>query len=187
MNFSLPVPSPAPPASARRPPRRSVAGRPAARVLAAVCCLLPLAACGSDRQQVAAPRPAGAAARDCLALHRVLPKSLHGLTRRTTSPSSDFTAAWGSPAIVLRCGVPRPALLTPGSAGYDPNAEAADLGGVNWLPQTTHQVDVLMTTTGRQAYVEVTVPAQYTGKADSTDSLTTLGTLVRKTVPAELD
>lgn len=130
------------------------------------------------------PHPVAAAAEDCRALHRLLPKTLHGLARRQTSPASDFTAAWGSPAIVLRCGVPRPALL---AADKEPSAEAADLGGVNWLPETVHTSDVRMTATGRQAYVEVTVPAPYTGKADSTDFLTTLAALIRETVPAQLD
>lgn len=161
---------------------RSASRRSALRVLGAVCCLLPLAGCGGE--SVAVPRPAGAAAKDCRALHRLLPKTLHGLARRQTSPASDYTAAWGSPAIVLRCGVPQPAML---SVRKDPDAEAADLGGVNWLPETVNTVDVRMTATGRQAYVEVTVPARYTGKADSTDALTTLAALIRKTVPAQLD
>ncbi len=106
--------------------------------MSAAVCLLALAGCsqGGAPGAVSVPRPSAAAAKLCRALHRALPGTVDGLARRSTRPASDFTAAWGSPAIVLRCGVPTPDVLTPGNAHYNPTADAAEIDGVDWLPQT---------------------------------------------------
>jgi hypothetical protein len=161
-----------------RPPS-AVRRRPWAPA-AACLVLLPLAAgCGGGGAPVAAPRPSGTAAADCRALHRVLPGSLKGLARRDTAPDSEFTAAWGDPAITLRCGVARPAVL-------DSATQAAQFGGVGWVPESTGGSGVRLTTTGRQAYVELDLPAHYTGKADSAGYPAALGAAIRKTVPAAL-
>ncbi len=164
---------PSRPPSAVRPARRPWAP-------AAVCLvLLPLASGCGGGTPVTAPRPSGTAAADCRALHRVLPSSLDGLARRETTPASDFTAAWGDPAVTLRCGVARPAVL-------ESATQAARLGGVGWVPESPGGSGVRMTTTGRQAYVELDIPAHYTGKADSAALPAALGPFIRKTVPADL-
>src|ERR1700730_15475744 len=72
--------------------------------------VLPLLAGGvASAVGVPVPFPPAAAAALCTGLK--LPAKLHGQTRRSTDPTSPLTAAWGSPAIALRCGVPRPAAM----------------------------------------------------------------------------
>lgn len=108
------------------------------------------------------PETTGAVAQACSALHGALPASLLGHARRATRPASADTAAWGDPAIVLRCGVSSPPALTPGARSYDPTTAAMDLGGVCWVSSQTRTAWVF-TTVKQQAYVEVTVPDAYQG------------------------
>lgn len=93
----------------------------------------------------------------CAELIAALPATVNGLTRRTDTGSA-YAAAWGDPAIVLRCGVGRPAGLTRFSA-----CQRAD--GIDWfVPDATiidQRADVLMTTIGRSPAVDVLVPARY--------------------------
>jgi hypothetical protein len=67
-------------------------------------------------------------------------------------------ATWGDPAIVLRCGVGKP-------AGYDPITGCQTANGLDWyVPENgmnDQSVDVVMTTIGRDPAVEVTLPAAY--------------------------
>ena len=55
----------------------------------------------------------------CAQVISALPLQLDGqnLRRTTSNPPSPSIVAWGDPAIVLRCGVARPASLHPGSTG----------------------------------------------------------------------
>jgi hypothetical protein len=128
---------------------------------------------------ISVPTPSTSAAKLCRALHQQLPEKVNGLRRRTTKPVSDYTAAWGNPAVQLRCGVPRPAKLSPGSADYNPGAEAIEVNGVSWLPQKLSG-GYRFTTVLRKAYVEVTVPAKY---APEVNPLLDLAKPVGKTVP----
>lgn len=128
------------------------------------------------------PTPSPQAAEFCRALHEELPKTVDGLELRTTEPASDFTAAWGDPAVRLRCGVPRPEVLTPGSDRYDPTADAAEVNGVSWLLEQQDD-GYRFTTTGRKAFVELTVPGEY---APEINALTDLADAVARTVPTEL-
>ncbi|RKS70894.1 uncharacterized protein DUF3515 [Actinomadura pelletieri DSM 43383] len=125
------------------------------RTLPGVSAALALAAtitgCGAGVVQVPVPRPDVAAAELCKRLK--LPDKVHGRTRREVSPRSTFTAAWGSPAIALRCGVPLPR--------HDMRAMIAVINGVQWLP-TPQTRPVTFTAVGRKAYVEVTIPHSYT-------------------------
>lgn len=100
--------------------------------------------------QVEPPSADAAAAKLCAALHDKLPAKLHGDERRTVTPDSKLTAAWGDPALALRCGVPRPAALRPTS-------NLAEINGLSWLPQP-EGTPTTFTLLGRKAYVEVTVP-----------------------------
>lgn len=125
------------------------------------------------------PKPTAEAARLCRALHKELPKTVEGLKRRTPEPASELTAAWGAPAIKLRCGVGKPLDLTPGTEHYDPYASSAMVDGVMWLPE---QLDdgYRFTTVLRRAYVEVTVPGKY---APEVNPLVDLASAVKKNVP----
>ena len=109
-----------------------------------------------------APPVSGAGARACRALVEALPSKVADLSRVDADPGKGFGAAWGDPAIELRCGVPRPAGLTATSACEDAN-------GVGWyIPEAQQSgrnegrpTDITMTTVGRAEYVEVRVPADY--------------------------
>jgi Protein of unknown function (DUF3515) len=162
--------------------------RPSLRRVPAALCLLAVAGCasGTAADAVAVPRPPGAAVGPCRALHAALPEKVDGLRRHSTSPASQFTAAWGSPAIVLRCGVPTPDVLTPGNAHYNPTADDAEIDGVDWLPQRLSDGGVRCTTTLRKAFVEVTIPAEYAGQDGDLGSLTDLAHAVGSTVPTGL-
>ncbi len=83
-----------------------------------------------------------------------LPTKLGPLDPRAvhTKPDSPFVVAWGDPPVVLRCGVTRPAGLTPGSS------EQVFLAGeVYWLP-VQEKSSTVFTSVDRSVYVEVRVP-----------------------------
>jgi len=110
---------------------------------------------------VAAPTPSSpGAAAECAALTRAVPQSVDNENRRGTDPSSPLTAAWGDPPITLRCGVPEPAILRPGSKNYNPEADEAYLNGVAWLIEKTSD-GYRFTAAQRAVYIEVDVPSAY--------------------------
>jgi hypothetical protein len=163
---------------------RSHARRAGSTSAAAALLVLSAAGCsftgGSDGSlSLTVPKPTAEMATLCRALHKELPKTVEGLKRRTPKPASDLTAAWGDPAVKLRCGVDKPADLTPGTEHYDPYAASADINGVQWFPE---QLDdgYRFTTVLRKAYVEVTVPGKY---APEVDPLVDLANAVKKSVP----
>jgi len=124
----------------------------------AVACLVAVAACVSDTVDVDSPALEGAAATACTRLVEALPGSVADLQRRPVDSSDEYAAAWGDPAIVLRCGVPSP-------EGFDRAAPCQETNGVGWFvpeEQITDQgADVTMTTIGFEHNVEVFVPASY--------------------------
>jgi len=142
-------------------------------VLAAAGCV------AMDDGGPAAPSPSGKAAATCRSLHDRLPKRVDGQQRITLDPVSKYTAAWGDPAIELRCGVPRPEKLSPGSEHYNPTAEAAEVNGVSWLLEKRDD-GYRFTTTDRAANVELTVPGTY---APEIDALPDMAKAVRTSVP----
>jgi len=117
--------------------------------LAALAALGAAGGCATE-VQVEPPHASARVAELCGALHDRLPAKLHGDERRTVTPESDLTAAWGDPALALRCGVPRPAALRPDS-------QLGDINGLSWLPEP-EGAPTRFTLLGRDAYVEVTVP-----------------------------
>ncbi|GGO93871.1 DUF3515 domain-containing protein [Wenjunlia tyrosinilytica] len=129
------------------------------------------------------PSPDGATARLCKALHRALPDKVNGLERRGTDPDSDLTAAWGGKPVVLRCGVPLPSELTPGTEDYNPSAPSVGANGVYWLPRKSRE-GVRFVTVEREANVEVWVPRDYA--PGYPDALLDLADAVKKTVPERL-
>jgi len=118
--------------------------------------VLGLTGCGSD----GAPKPgpdAGTAA--CTALLQRLPDRV--LDRPRTDLAVAGAAAWGDPAIVLRCGVP------PTGPTTDPCSE---VNGVDWTFSETKKV-FRFVSFGRTPAVELTLPT-------SIDRTTAPGALV---------
>ncbi len=123
------------------------------------------------------PAPAARSA-DCARLLAALPAEVDGgdagdLDRRTiAAPAPPGTAAWGEPAVVLRCGLQRPIELTASS-------RLLDVSGVQFLelpgPASSSWIVV-----DRSVYVAVTLP-------DSVGSgpLQQLAGAVRKTLPRQ--
>jgi hypothetical protein len=109
-----------------------------------------LAGCGRVAVVDPAPDPAGAAI--CAGVMTDLPKTVLDQGRRTVEPGR-FSAAWGKPAIVLRCGVAAPPTLTDTS-------ECLEINGVGWFGEDATG-GTIFTTIGRATFVEVSVPAKY--------------------------
>lgn len=152
----------------------------------AVACLSAAAVYASvsgGEVRAAVPSPPAKAAAVCRKLHTALPDKVDGLSRRVVEPKSDLTAGWGDPTVILRCGVARPGVLTPGNPNYNPTADAAEVNGVSWLLQPLNGGGYRFTTSDRQVFVEVTVPHAY---APEVDPLTDLAAAVRGTVPTTL-
>ena len=111
---------------------------------------------------------------ECKALLRALPDTVDGQQRRDVEPPDLLAAAWGDPAIVLRCGVPTPARLTASSS-------CAEVNGVGWFAE--QRADAYrFTTIGRSTNVQVQVPYDYQPAADA---LVDLASAVRAHVPEE--
>jgi hypothetical protein len=115
-----------------------------------------------------APAPKGVRA-ECSRLIARLPSQVAGQDRRDVTPTSALAGAWGDPAIVVRCGVPRPAALRPTSYCFE-------VDRIGWLAtqhgrpvSTTSQITGTLdfTTIGRSVYVEVSVPDAYRPQADA--------------------
>ncbi len=109
-----------------------------------------LAGCG--KVAVSDPTPDAAGAAVCAGVVAALPEQVLDQDRRTVEPGV-YSAAWGKPAIVLRCGVPAPPTLTRSS-------ECLEINDVGWFSEDATGGKIF-TTIGRAAYVEVSVPSQY--------------------------
>ena len=132
---------------------------------------------------VAAPPPNSAADAPCTKLLGVLPITLNGLAGRPALSTWTYVVAWGEPAIVLRCGVPRPRGLVPGSDAF-----TAGVNGVAyWVDHA--KKDTVFTAIDRAVYIEVTVPTQYAGGplAPISDAITTALPAVCVVDPAVTD
>jgi len=141
--------------------------------------LLAAAGCSTTdtHASITVPTPTPEAAAYCRALHKELPKTVAGQERNDPGPKSELTAGWGDGAIVLRCGVPRPAKMD------DSQSKAVDADGVNWLLEQRDDAGPRFTTTYRKAYVEVTLGSEY---AHDITPLSAFAAPVKKTVPDSL-
>jgi hypothetical protein len=129
-----------------------------------------LSACGSEPAvRVAVPEGPGSG---CARLADRLPDELDGRDRRDTAPSSSRTAAWGDPAVVLRCGVDRPAGLT--------GKEEIVVDGVGWV-LAERRAAYVFTTAELGTYVQVRV-ARETPRASATAPLVDLAEPVAATL-----
>lgn len=104
----------------------------------------------------------------------MLPSRLDGRRTRVTRPRSPRVAAWGSPAVVMRCGVPLPARYSPVSA------QVTEVDGVPWFQERTGDV-VRWTAVRRDANVELAVPTSYPAHAGF---LVDLSAVLKQTLPA---
>jgi hypothetical protein len=107
---------------------------------------------------VDAPATSGADAEACKALVAALPGRVADQPARKVDPGPGYAAAWGDPAIELRCGVPTP-------AGFEATSRCQVTNGVGWFipdrQQTGEPGAITMTTVGRAQNVEVRIPADY--------------------------
>jgi hypothetical protein len=107
---------------------------------------------------VRAPEVTGRSAKACRALVAALPARVDDQDRRKVDAGAGSAAAWGDPAIELRCGVPRP-------HGLDRFSTCQVVNGVGWfIPESQIQgrpVPITMTTVGRAQNVEVRLPRDY--------------------------
>jgi len=110
---------------------------------------------------VAAPPSNATTTAPCTKVLEQLPVSLAGLAPRVvhSHPDSPFVVAWGDPAIVLRCGVDRPAGLSKSSYGEMVTVNGVDFYVVNEGADKTGMR--VFTVADRAAYVEVSVPKSY--------------------------
>ena len=126
-----------------------------------------------------APPQATAQAASCAKVLAELPVQLGKLDPRVvhTTPDTPYVVAWGSPAVVLSCGVDKPKSLKPGSS-----AEFQS-GGVATGPYydvTAGSGGNLWTTVDRAAYISILVPANYQGA----DVLPPLSQAIARALPA---
>ncbi|MGI8524561.1 MAG: DUF3515 domain-containing protein [Nocardioides sp.] len=126
----------------------------------ALACALPLilTGCGKEPVTIDSPTVDAATATACRALLDVLPKTLDDQDKRLVSPADALGAAWGDPAIVVRCGVGKPAGLNRFSA-----CQQAD--GVGYFLPPAQADDssttITLTTLEYDPRLEVTVPPDY--------------------------
>jgi hypothetical protein len=104
----------------------------------------------------APPTPNDATQGACIKVFALLPVQLAGLAPRKTDTNSSFVAAWGDPAITIRCGVSRPAVFGTAAA-----AQLLDVNGVIWQPDP-QKTEVVYTAIDRSVYIEVVVPSAQT-------------------------
>lgn len=122
------------------------------------------------------PAPPAPVAQACRQLQAQLPDALATVgTRRASTPDSPLTAAYGDPPVAIRCGVPGPAALTPTSL-------LVTVDGVDWLPEELTG-GWLLTTVGRVANVEVTVP---TAQGPAPSVAADLSGVIIRAIPASV-
>ena len=125
---------------------------------------------------VAAPPPLTAGQqRACQELISALPTDLGDLPARPVDSPSPYVAAWGEPAVTLRCGVPRP-------PSFIATADVQQINGVSWFPERRGSTTAWVVV-DRPVYVEVLAPA-----ADASAPVARLSTAVTAALkPRPLD
>ncbi len=122
-------------------------------VLASVVNSRPLSTV-SDPLPVAAADAPGATSPACAALTAALPEQLGGLQRRQLvqgdEPQMAGVAAWGEPAVVMRCGLPTPQELTC-------SASIQQVDQVAWLPLAGNGATTYLAV-DRSVRVALTIP-----------------------------
>jgi hypothetical protein len=113
---------------------------------------------GSGAVRIDSPAPDGGDRAACERLIAALPDSLADERRRPVTPPTALGAAWGDPAIVLSCGVERP-------AEFDEFATCVEANGLDWFVPAEQveddSLDVTFSTAGYRPIVQLAVPAEY--------------------------
>jgi hypothetical protein len=107
--------------------------------------------------RVAPPAQDDATAQPCAALTARLPEALGGFHQRRVTPASEQVLAWGSPAVVLRCGTTPP---------DEPAITVLGINGVEWVT-SRHAGTTLWRSVSLQVPVEVTIPDRYRDTAST--------------------
>ncbi|MEV5429399.1 DUF3515 domain-containing protein [Streptomyces sp. NPDC052701] len=145
--------------------------------------LIAAAGCSSadGTGSAAVPSPDAKATKLCRNLDKALPAKVDGESRDDPEPASALTAGWGSPAIILRCGVARPPKMADPEVadGRDPDALPGGVDGVDWLMERQDDGAFRFTTANREAYVEVHVPRGQ----DTSGVLIDLAPAVKEAIP----
>lgn len=144
--------------------------------VAGLLLLAPACSSADDRAEAAVPAPGKEVAGLCRALDEALPGTVVDEDRSDPEPQSEFTAGWGSPAIILRCGIPRPPVMS------DPDQVPVEIEGVQYVMEELEGGAHRFTTALRRAYVEVTLPEAVAAKSGSF-ALVDLAPAIRRTVP----
>lgn len=149
------------------------------RTLPALAASAALAGCspspgGAQARVDPPPAPPADVAGFCAALHKELPDTVAGLVATPVLPASDLTAAWGGSAIVLRCGIAKPAKMA------NPKQDGVEVNGVGWLLEKLDDGGFRFTTGLRLAYTEVRVDKEH---ATDAGMLVGLSAAIAKTVP----
>ncbi len=121
--------------------------------------LLVLAACSAGPVTLSTPGVDAADRAACEAFTAALPDSIADETARETDPVDALGAAYGDPAIVVRCGVAVP-------DGFDQASSSCEVANdVGWYvaPEEfdDQSADVTLSAAGYRPVVSVTLPAQY--------------------------
>jgi hypothetical protein len=118
--------------------------------------------------------PTAQADASCPALVQALPSLLVDQDARKVKSVSPYVRAWGNPAVVLVCGVDRPATFVVGTG-------LIQIDGVQWfVDSTSDPKTVVWTAVDRPVYVQVRVPASL----DSA-SVTEITSHITATLPAQ--
>ncbi|SEM71653.1 DUF3515 domain-containing protein [Nonomuraea pusilla] len=141
------------------------------RAVAALLVVLAAAGC-SGAVRVDPPSPQGEAAAACGRLAGLLPATLDGAARGTSTPESPYVAVWGDAEIALRCGVPRPARMAP-------TDQLQEVDGVGWFADPERPA--LFTAVADPLYVEVTIGGGHAAPAVLADLSGPIGQVSPKT------
>lgn len=130
----------------------------------------------------AVPAP-GAAGKYCSTLKTALPATLDGRPQRSLVGDGTGTAAWGDPAVVLRCGLPTPVELTCSAALTVISSGNSGVAGVQWL-QLSEGGQSTYIAADRPVRVAVTLPDK-AGTAAIQDLSSVIAGVLPSTVGAD--
>lgn len=127
--------------------------------------LLLFTACADSKVEITAPTPDNQAREICAHFLGRVPMKVADKSKRDVNGDSALTAAWGNPAITLRCGVSEPANMTPAS-------QLVSVNEIDWFPQEL-SAGWRFTSTNTSVRVEVSVPKEFQPEANALVDLTT--------------
>ena len=124
----------------------------------ALLAALTLTACADEPITLDSPQVSAEDLAACNAFIDDVPRRLDGEERRKVNPANSLGAAWGDPAIIVRCGVGVP-------AEFDQLAHCEVANDVGWfVPDDViadQDADVTFTAVGYRPIVSVEMPHEY--------------------------